>query len=360
MKRATAFLFGNDSFVEGEEYKRFRYQFACVLLLFSTVITALLIVLSGLRWVIFDPLYVWIYRAYFVLCIGHYSALRSHPQRLTVVSVSYLCVFLFQQTATLLLNTPDELRIIWLALNLPGVYLILGSRMGAIVMAISTVLIVAVNPHLQHPYSWNGLATYFIGMLYLGAFFQAFLNKSISFHHAMADANRKLSLLATVDPLTGVMNTRGYYTETAKRVGCDRNGNALFSILFVDLDYFKKINDTFGHEAGDQVLREVASCIQRNTRSTDVIGRVGGEEFSILLPLCELNGALHVAEQIRGAIESLMPQIQGTALRITASIGVACSDKRCQTIAALQRLADQAMYEAKKQGRNRVTQILPS
>jgi diguanylate cyclase (GGDEF)-like protein len=357
MNLPMVFLFGNYPFVEGEEYKRFRYQFACMLLLFSAVITAMLLALVALRWVVFDPLYLWVYRAYLVVCIGHYAVLRNRPRRLTAVAISYLCIFLVQQTATLLLNTPDELRIIWLLLNLPGVYLVLGARAGALVMMISMALIAAVNPHLNPPYSLNALATCFIGMLYLSAFFQAFLNKSISFHHAMSEANRKLELLAFVDPLTGVMNTRGYYSETARRIRCEMRGKAEFAVLFVDLDYFKKINDTFGHEAGDQVLREVATCIQRSTRSTDVIGRVGGEEFSILLPLCGAQGALQVAEQIRGAIEALMPLVNGTPLRITASIGVACSEANCQTLSALQRRADQAMYRAKQQGRNRVIRI---
>lgn len=351
-------FFGNFQFAEGQEYKQFRFRFACMLLLFSAAITLLLLLLVQLHYVTFDPLYLHIYRAYFLLCLAHYLLLRNRPERLLPLSISYLCIFLLQQSATLLLNTPDELRIIWLALNLPGVYLILGARAGIASMLASMALILAINTHLRQPYSLNALFTFFIGLIYLSAFFYLFLNKSLSFHRAMAAANRRLAHQATIDPLTGVMNPRGYYAETEKWISSQLPLHTAFSVLFVDLDHFKRINDTYGHEAGDHVLAEVAACIAANTRSTDLIGRIGGEEFSILLPQCELDDALLTAEKIRLAIEQRMPCVHGLPLQITASIGVASSRSGCHALSALQHLADQAMYTAKQQGRNRVAQIV--
>ena len=116
-----------------------------------------------------------------------------------------------------------------------------------------------------------------------------------------------------------------------------------------------QINDRYGHEAGDVVLKEVSLCLSNNSRGSDVVGRIGGEEFSIFLPDTDATGAIFLAEKIRADIEALMPTIGEIKLRVTASIGVAQNLPEHISISDVQREADQAMYKAKAQGRNRVT-----
>ena len=128
-------------------------------------------------------------------------------------------------------------------------------------------------------------------------------------------------------------------------------------MLFIDLDHFKRINDQYGHEAGDIVLKSVGTKLTEIARQSDVVGRIGGEEFAVLLPHTDQDGALNLAEKVRAEIEALMPDIGPQTLKITASIGVAWSGHVTQSIAAVQKRADEAMYEAKKAGRNRVTSI---
>jgi diguanylate cyclase (GGDEF)-like protein len=109
--------------------------------------------------------------------------------------------------------------------------------------------------------------------------------------------------------------------------------------------------------SGDHVLRTVAEVIQAHVRASDLVGRIGGEEFSVFLPNTDLQGACNVAETLRSAIEASHPRVDGTALTVTASIGVASKSFRDQSMVAIQKTADLAMYEAKKQGRNRVSTL---
>lgn len=178
-------------------------------------------------------------------------------------------------------------------------------------------------------------------------------NKEIE--RELAEANKQLQYLANHDPLTGVLNARTYY-EVCDRMMCTaQREKESFSVLFVDLDHFKNINDSYGHDVGDIVLKSVSSCMVKTVRDCDVIGRVGGEEFSIYLPDTDNSGAMIVAEKVRLKVSELMPSFSGGVLSITVSIGVATSLKHHKSIADIQRDADHAMYHAKKDGRNRVS-----
>ena len=126
-------------------------------------------------------------------------------------------------------------------------------------------------------------------------------------------------------------------------------------MLFIDLDHFKSINDTYGHAVGDDVLRTVAQTIQSSVRRSDIVGRIGGEEFSVFLPNTAVSGAEQLAQALRVAIESIHMEVDGVRLKITASIGVAAKRFDQETMQAIQQHADQAMYKAKRGGRNRVS-----
>ncbi len=351
----TQVLFGHVAFAEGEEYRKFQYRFTLAILLFATGITGLfhLAVLSGRT--VFDPTYLQLSRAYLAVSIVFYLLLRGRPRWLAIIAVSYAALSWLLQVGTLLLNTPDELRVIWFALNLPGVYLVLGSGAGIFVTVLSVAFILFANAHLAIPYSVNALFTISLGIVYLSAFFHAFASRSISFHHAMVESNRRLAEMAARDPLTGLFNARAYYGLCDQALARARRGRRPFAMLFVDLDHFKSINDRHGHEAGDAVLRAVAACLADGVRHSDLVGRIGGEEFSALLPDTGREGALLLAEKLRAEIEALRPDIGAERLPVTASVGVAVGGPTSPSIAEVQRRADEAMYQAKRGGRNRVT-----
>lgn len=350
-------LFGTAAFGFGEEFRRFQYRLTCAILLASALITLILHVAVWAGHAVLDPTYMWVSRGYLLLSVLFYALLRDHPRRLMPVAGCFSAISCLLHGATLTLNLPDKLRIIWFLLNLPATYLVLGLRVGDAIAIASAVFIVAVNSHLPVPYTPSAIVTCLMGLAYLSLLFRAFTARSVSFHHSMVEANRQLADIATRDPLTGVLNARGYYAASDRLINLSlRSGNP-FSVLFIDLDHFKKINDTHGHEAGDIVLREIAGCLKRNSRESDLVGRIGGEEFSVFLPDTDLSGATRLAEKLRADIEARMPETPAGQLRVTASIGVAQSSHGNKTIADIQRQADQAMYEAKRQGRNRVTAL---
>lgn len=168
-------------------------------------------------------------------------------------------------------------------------------------------------------------------------------------HQELATLNQQLEHLATEDTLTGLDNRRVYDRElTAQLALFQRTGQA-FSLIVADIDHFKQVNDTFGHDVGDQVLKEVSQQLQVNKRDPDTLARIGGEEFAFILPNTTAEQAFSVAERKRKAIEQFTDQY----CKVTLSFGVAevRSDDHERT---LYERADQALYQAKKAGRNQV------
>lgn len=168
----------------------------------------------------------------------------------------------------------------------------------------------------------------------------------------------ELRHLAEVDPLTNVFNRRAFLTLLDKAMSnAQRTGGSGLPVLVMDLDHFKKVNDTWGHQCGDEVLRHFVLLANRCLRREDVLGRLGGEEFAIALPNAGYEGACTVAERLCAMVAAQpMPTDRG-AISITVSIGVTLSMPGETPEAALQR-ADEAMYLAKKRGRNRVEALL--
>ncbi|MBJ7312696.1 CHASE domain-containing protein [Rugamonas sp. CCM 8940] len=167
--------------------------------------------------------------------------------------------------------------------------------------------------------------------------------------------NDELLLLATTDFLTGLPNRREFMARLEdEQARLQRDGNARAAVLMLDIDHFKRVNDEFGHAAGDAVLRHLAELMRDGQRKIDTLGRVGGEEFAVLLPGADLAAAGAFAERLRQRIADSPLQLDGRRLTVTVSVGIgALSGADAGFDAALIR-ADQALYSAKRGGRNRV------
>lgn len=181
----------------------------------------------------------------------------------------------------------------------------------------------------------------------------------LSLHDALLDAQRKLIRQATYDELTNLFNRRRILEVLQTELARAERERHPVGIVLADVDKFKSVNDTFGHNVGDQVLRETARRMQHSVRSYDSIGRYGGEEFLLVLPGCDLGCAGQQAERLRLAVATeTMPISDGllaTDLPITASFGATTFYPGMSMIPEpLIKLADEALYEAKRTGRNRV------
>jgi len=164
----------------------------------------------------------------------------------------------------------------------------------------------------------------------------------------------KAKLMSETDDLTNTLNRRGFAIVADRLFGQAIRYGRSVSVLAVDCDNLKDVNDAIGHEAGDRLLKFIVRGIQGQLRSTDVLARYGGDEFIVLLPETPAAGALDVAERIRDAVASSTLRVDGRDVATTVSIGAATYPEEGRTLDALLANADRAMYQAKLAGRNRV------
>jgi diguanylate cyclase (GGDEF)-like protein len=172
---------------------------------------------------------------------------------------------------------------------------------------------------------------------------------------------KKIEQVSITDELTGLFNRRGFFQFGEREFERSLRFNRPLSVLMLDIDHFKRINDTYGHSAGDLVLRALGDCFRRNKRGIDFEGRYGGEEFVFLLPETFLSGASQIAERLLQSVAELVIPVSlangkpsSVNLHITVSIGAAYMLPEIQSLDALIGRADEAMYRAKGAGRNRV------
>ncbi|MCK5684286.1 diguanylate cyclase [bacterium] len=180
--------------------------------------------------------------------------------------------------------------------------------------------------------------------------------QELEFQKDRAEAGvEKLKLMASKDFLTNLYNRRFFAYIANNAINLAKRQTTDFSSLMIDVDKFKNINDTYGHRTGDEVLKILAGVLTQYTRESDIVARFGGEEFVILLPGTNVDGAKIIAEKIRHRVESKTLQIDGESINYTISIGVSQFNKKMDSVidTVLDR-ADKALYEAKNSGRNRV------
>ncbi|MFW6298693.1 MAG: GGDEF domain-containing protein, partial [Bacillota bacterium] len=169
------------------------------------------------------------------------------------------------------------------------------------------------------------------------------------------ETNKKLEKLSTLDPLTHLPNRRYFEDQVNYEVAISRRYQLSASFLMIDIDHFKEINDTYGHEAGDRVLVELSGILRQNVRDSDTVCRYGGEEFMLLLSHTDINGANILANRLRAIVETHTFNKDETPIKITISIGVAPLLHNLETpYKTTYKLVDEALYKAKEKGRNQV------
>ncbi len=165
----------------------------------------------------------------------------------------------------------------------------------------------------------------------------------------------QLESMATIDSLTGMANRQAFLQRAKNEFNRARRYSRPLTVVMIDIDHFKAINDQYGHATGDEVLRQISDICQRSLRGTDFMGRVGGEEFVLLLPDTAHSSAYHVAERMRTHLSETPVELEnGISLNITASFGVASMNEHDRDLDNVLERADEAMYHAKHEGRNQV------
>lgn len=184
----------------------------------------------------------------------------------------------------------------------------------------------------------------------------------VNVHYTLANTIRELQrsqealrIQATTDPLTQLRNRRSFFDMADEQIGLHKRYKDDLSVMMIDIDHFKSINDTHGHDTGDQVLMRVAEILQSMVREVDIVARLGGEEFAILMPDTKRLGSAVLAERTRKAVEDATLTVDGKTIRITASIGVASiKGEDVENMSDFLQIADKRLYLAKQNGRNRI------
>ncbi|MGL6644483.1 GGDEF domain-containing protein [Aeromonas caviae] len=159
---------------------------------------------------------------------------------------------------------------------------------------------------------------------------------------------------ASTDYLTETANRRAFMNEGERRLIMSRLADTPIFVGILDLDHFKNLNDKYGHDAGDYVLKAIATLVKREIRAEDIFARIGGEEFAIIVSDCHPDNSSAIFDDIRALIEQQIIEYEGEIIRLTASIGFSASSGQDTELSSILKRADAALYAAKRNGRNRV------
>ncbi len=264
------------------------------------------------------------------------------------------CVAVFSYTAAAQFLVPqDQLRML---LFFPAVglfFLVLGGAGGWISVLASLAIFATTLATGAVNVSPMAVSTFAITLCVTSVFFYVFRTQAIQALDTIEEQNDALNVAARLDPLTGLPNLRAFQEAMEARLFGSRRDDP-FAVAFADVDHFKAINDQYGHAGGDTALIAVADMLRAALRPQDMVARIGGEEFAMLLPSSDLSVALIIAERLRTTIQEMKFNIASTSLNVTVSVGVAMSREPHGPVGALLRAADTALYAAKGEGRNRV------
>ena len=279
-----------------------------------------------------------------LIAIEAYFMLQQQDIRMTAIFSAIVFSAIYFYCARLTFSRDDGIvgTLFWIASSL---YLLMAILMLGRAFYAAQVDIAVFNSFATWPVNAYTFMLGAVSQFFISSLFVLMLSYKL---------NQKLESIATIDGLTAVLNRRGLEDAAVKMQDICKRINLSMAILMIDIDHFKKVNDKYGHLTGDDVLRHLSKEIASVLRTSDVLGRYGGEEFCVFLPNTSEGDAVGLAERIRAGVEASSFQDAQSLIKTTVSIGVADSVRAGYDFKGLVATADSAMYGAKNGGRNRV------
>jgi diguanylate cyclase (GGDEF)-like protein len=245
---------------------------------------------------------------------------------------------------------------VWVLMMPVLAYLLLGKCEGMILsVPFMVVGLVVYYFFLETVGTAHGMID-LLNMVLCGVLMQVFMHM---YEERREEAEQRLVDMAQTDALTGLANRSAFQSTLARTIAeCERNGSG-FALVVMDIDHFKLVNDTLGHDAGDHVLRNIGQCLSERLRTTDSVGRLGGEEFGLILRDVKPADAFELMDELRERIAGRELRYGETGIRVTASFGIAQWPDHGQDAETLFCVADRCLYTGKRAGRNRVAPAGP-
>ncbi|WP_335342715.1 GGDEF domain-containing protein [Pseudidiomarina terrestris] len=290
----------------------------------------------------------------FAVAIGLYIWLRYRPQHVIVISWIVTLIIAVLIAVYVVISKGQSYALYWLATFPPIAYFLLGGKRGLITSVIFFALCFifltqATDDWESAPFTLHSLNNIFIATVALIIILRHIEQTRAEAFHYLEEHSQRLEYIAVTDRLTGLYNRAKLDSALSDALRKTKHHQREFSVVLLDIDHFKRVNDTYGHQVGDSILVELGQLLRCNVRSTDVAGRWGGEEFLLVLTEHTRQHAVMHAERLRHAIEAYEFR---DGIRITASFGVASYRPGDDESSIIKRV-DQALYRAKDEGRNR-------
>lgn len=343
------------TFGEGEDLLQFRFRMVNIMLFIS--IGAMLL-FAAFHYVGFNQMpevHAQVNFLSAILCMLAVFRLRQSKELFQRVVIITLCALIPSFTSALVNVPNDEFRMIWFVIGIIAAHLAIGRNFGNLFVVLSIGSILLCNSMLSLNIGTLTLTTAILSFIIIGLIVSSYSSKVDSYEEVLLHKNRELMLVANRDELTGIMSRR-YFMDMGRHYfsGAIRSEKSM-SLIMLDIDYFKKINDSYGHHIGDTMLMLFTETISSHLRKSDIFARLGGEEFGIILFETDIEGAMILAEKIRNSIEELVYTDDDLSIKMTTSIGVGERKTTDVAIDELMIRTDRALYESKSQGRNRVS-----
>ncbi len=349
------FLQSGFAFQENDDFTQFKFKVFNLIALVISISSLIFATLSDLGINELGDTHTsvnYIYACFAIFSIGY---LRLSKKNINIATQILLLSSFVTFSSALYFVVQDEFRIIWFYLLVYTAYILADSWCGVRYTIASIVVILLENYFFDLGLSDLAINSATLGLVIGSLLSLIYTRKIREYQNILYNRNQELEIISSTDFLTGIMNKR-VFEETLNNLFIDSKENTkLFSILLLDLDHFKKINDKYGHLIGNEVLISFTYIIKLILKKEDVFARIGGEEFAIILQDTNKKDAILVAQQICQEVQRQIIYVTGDeSVNITTSIGVSLNKAEDMHFNAIFQRADKALYKAKDEGRNKV------
>ena len=350
-----SFLLSGFEFKNKEDFLKFKFKVINSIALIIIIFSLIFAVFSDLG---INPLgtihtnvnYLYAFFAFLGLLYLRVDK-SNHATVVHVLLISSLLTF----TSALIFVVQDEFRIIWFYLLVYIAYILAGSTSGIIYTIASVLIIFTGNYFFDLHLSELAINSSVLGLIIGSLLALVYTNKITEYHNILYSRNRELEILSSTDGLTGIMNKRIFDETLDALLNTTQKSQKKFSLLLLDLDHFKKINDKYGHSIGDEVLISFTYIVKLMLRKGDQFARIGGEEFAVILHDTHQRDAIRVAQKICQEVVRKEIYVTGDkVINVTLSIGVSENEISDSSVKEIFQRADRALYKAKDEGRNKV------